>query len=321
MIFLPKPKFMVLFLSFRCNLKCTMCYCWVKGERAPELSLEGISTICKDSLLNKNVEIINITGGEPTLRFDLDQIIRLITTYFHQLRRIDISTNGVDTQTITDTVERALAVLLPAGVELTANISIDGLEETHEKVRGQAGIFRNIAQTIEALKELMLLYPNFKVGLNMTVSRLNVHALEQVRNFAQGKGIGLSFTIAAISDIGVESYRIKERFEMDDASTKEAMRFFEELVGKGLLDKSYARFLIFWLKTGIRRSSCAFKEGKALLIEPDGKAYLCGNFKDFFITNILKEQLSHQWRASLRRAGSLAQKCRYCNSNCYIHET
>ncbi|MDD5565666.1 MAG: radical SAM protein [Candidatus Omnitrophica bacterium] len=320
MIFLPKPKFLVLFLSFRCNLKCAMCSCWVKGEEVPELSLEGLSTICKDPLLYKHIEIINITGGEPTLRRDLDQVIRLITAHFHRLARIDISTNGVDTRTVADAVERALAIVLPTGIELTVNISIDGLKETHETIRGRTGIFSNIAQTIDVLKELMLLYPNFKVGLNMTVSGLNVHALEQVRNFAQDKGIGLSFTLAAISNIGVESYRTKERFEMDDASKQEAARFFEGLAAKNLLDAHYARFLLCWLKKNTRIGGCAFKEGKALLVEPDGKAYLCGNFKDFFIANILKERLGSKWRASLRRGAALAGKCLHCNSNCYLHE-
>lgn len=297
-----------------------MCYCWVKGEHMAELSLEGISTICKDPLLRNNIEIVNLTGGEPTLRRDLDEIVALITTHFRRLKRIDISTNGVDTPVVTDKIERALALLLPTGVQLTANISIDGTGQVHERVRGIPGIFDNVEQTIGGLKELMSLYPNFKVGLNMTVSRLNVHALEGVKNFAEKAGIGLSFTLAALSDIGVESYRMKDAFLMDDASKKEAATFFEKLAQQRALDKGYARFLLSWLKTGLRRGSCAFKEGKAVLIEPDGQTYLCGNCSEFLITNILREPLDRSWRKSLRRAASLTQKCLYCNSNCYIHE-
>jgi MoaA/NifB/PqqE/SkfB family radical SAM enzyme len=296
-----------------------MCFAWIKQKQIRELTLHEIRTIFNDGVLKNNLEVINITGGEPTLRRDLAEIVKIILQSCLRLKRLDISTNGVNTAQVIDQIERVLALLLPTNVRLTVSISLDGVGEVHEQVRQTPGIFNKVEQTIDSLKELMTLYPFFCLGLNMTISRLNYNAIEETRKYAIDKGIGINFTLSAISDIGVESIRVREKFELNKDEKKTVASFMQKLASLGELDQHYAYFLIAWLLTGKRQGECAFRKGKSLLLEPNGDIYLCGNFKDFRIGNLLQEPLKQSLifdRNNLTKKYKI--KCETCNSNCYI---
>jgi len=299
-----------------------MCYAWVKQKLIKEPTLDEIKTIFNDRVFKNNLKVINITGGEPTLRHDLPEIIKIILQSCVNLKCIDISTNGVNTQQVIDQIECILALLLPTNVKLTVSISLDGIYDTHERVRQTQGIFRGIDQTIDRLKELMELYPFFNLGLNMTISKLNYNAIEEVQGYAIRKKLGVSFTLSAISDIGVESVRMRDKFEMTQEEKNKVALSFKDLLRAGILDSEYARFLFTWLETGKRDSDCAFRRGKALLLEPSGDIYSCGNYKDFRIGNLLQVPLKE---SAFFNRNNLAKeykiKCETCNSNCYIYST
>jgi MoaA/NifB/PqqE/SkfB family radical SAM enzyme len=297
-----------------------MCYAWVKQSEVKELTIDEIREIFKDRLLRNNLEIINITGGEPTLRSDLTEIIRIILKNCIRLTRIDISTNGVNTSQVIDKIERILAVLLPTNVKLTVSISLDGIGEVYELIRGKPNIFNNVDKTIDKLKELLLLYPFFSLGLNMTIGKLNYYAIEEVRKYAQHKGIGVNFTLAAISEIGVESIHMREKFEMSQEEKNKLILSLEELWEVRALKLSYINFLFTWLRRGIRNGSCAFRKNKAFLLEPDGDIYICGNFKEFKIGNVRDESFERIWKRRTNRLRDLSNRCLHCVSNCYMDE-
>ncbi|MDD4894455.1 MAG: radical SAM protein [Candidatus Omnitrophica bacterium] len=308
---------MVFFISFRCNLRCAMCYAWVKQKQIKELSIEEIAKIFDDKLLINNLEIINITGGEPTLRDDLGQIVKIILQKCIRLKRIDISTNGVNTAQAVDQIERILALLLPTDVKLTASISLDGVGKAHERIRGAGGIFVKIEETIDELKKLMSLYPFFSLGFNMTISKLNYSAIEEVKRYALQKGIGVNFTLAAISDIGVESAKVRKEFEMNQDEKNKVVVSLEDLSRANMINQRYAQFLLTWLRKQRRSGGCAFKAAKAFLVEPDGATYLCGNFKEAGVGNISKEPLECMLKRSRSVLRSIPKNCASCVSNCY----
>ena len=314
-----RPKILVFFTSYNCNLRCAMCSAWVKQKLIKEPTLDEVRAIFNDDLLRNNLEVINITGGEPTLRADLAEIVKIILQKCSRLKRIDISTNGVNTPQVIDQVERILALLLPIDVRLTASISLDGVGAMHEQVRQTAGIFNKVEQTIEGLKELKGLYHFFDVGLNMTISKLNYKSIEEVKRYAQRIGVGVNFTLSAISEIGVESIKLRDKFEMNQGQKDAVASFFKELPVPGELSQQYLDFLNAWLLNGKRQGNCAFRQGKSLLLEPNGEIYLCGNFKEFGIGNLLQaslKQLSKFNRDKLAKQYKI--KCAGCNSNCYI---
>jgi len=255
------------------------------------------------------------------MRQDLVDIVKVLINNCRRLCRVDIPTNGINTGRVVDNIERILAVLLPTNVKLTVTVSLDGLGEAHERVRGVSGIFNGIEKTIKELKELMLLYPFFSLGLNMTISKLNYQAIEDVRKYAALKGVGINFTLAAISDIGVKSLGLRENFEMDQNEKIKLILSLEDLLQNKALDPHYAKFILTWLRTGRRVADCAFRKRKAFLVEPDGEVYACGNFKEFRIGSLFNgESFGAIWNKSGGALKRASDKCLNCASNCYMDE-
>lgn len=315
-----KPKIIVFFTSYKCNSRCVMCYSWQKQDRFPELSLGQIDRIFSDNNLSKHIEIVNITGGEPTLRKDLVDVIKIILERCKNLKRIDMPTNGIDTNMVLDKIEQILTLLLPTDVKFCVTLSLDGVGETHEKIRRITGAFDKAEKTIYEIREMTTLWKNLYFGINATISRLNYDRLDEIRKFGLKTGIGINYTLGAVSEIGVESIKMKDEFALRNGENSKVAEFIEGLLKEDGIDKFYAKFMLQYLKTGRRKPVCVFKAKKSFLLEPDGSAYLCGNFKDFHIGNLLKISFSEAWKNAGRLKRSIWKRCSTCSSNCYIDE-
>lgn len=318
---LPTPKVMVLFTSFLCDARCVMCYTWVKAKWEAQLSVKQLDSILSDPLISRSLETVNLTGGEPTLRADLVELVEVLVRRCERLKSIDIPTNGFVTERVVDRIEQVLAFLARSSVELAVTLSIDGVGAIHEQIRGRQGVFDNITRTVEELKELSEIYPRFRLGMNTVISRHNASRkhLEPMREFAASHGIGLNFTIAAVSEVGVESIAQGEPFEILPEQRPEIISFFEQLMEEKAMEPQYGEFITHWLRTGKRNTGCAFRDGKTILVEPNGKVFLCGTFKEFQLGNLLEEGLQEVWpRQRKFTQQQWNNRCETCVSNCYL---
>ena len=130
-------------VTYRCNLQCVMCPFWKRKE--PELTLEEEKRILV-RLRRAGVCLIAFEGGEPLLREDIAQILAFSRSL------------GMHTSLVTN------GMLLKAKVDEIAEyingiiyVSIDGLEYTHDKIRGVSGCFKNAIEGIIACKIRLLL--------------------------------------------------------------------------------------------------------------------------------------------------------------------
>ncbi|MCF0231374.1 MAG: radical SAM protein, partial [Enterococcus sp.] len=106
-------------ITYRCNARCNMCNRYKAPSRPEEeLSIETIKKL-------PNMYFTNVTGGEPFIREDLKDVIREL---YKKSDRIVISTNGYFTDRIIDLCEE-----FP---KLGIRISIEGLENTNDEIRG-----------------------------------------------------------------------------------------------------------------------------------------------------------------------------------------
>jgi MoaA/NifB/PqqE/SkfB family radical SAM enzyme len=320
-LFSPKPKIMIFFITYSCNSRCIMCYIWQKQSKYKELSLAKIDNLFCDKLLSQSLERINLTGGEPTLYPYLLDAVKVFVNRCPNLKSIDMPTNGFDTGTVLEKVETMLAALFNTNIKLFVTVSIDGIGETAEKVRNVPEAFEKINMTIDNLIELNKLYKTrLSVNLNTTVSKVNFDKLEELRGYAFEKKIGINFTPAAISEIGVESIQKQEEFLMGREEKEKVAKFFEKLMKNSEISHAYSKFVINWLTGSRRKSRCIFKQKSAFLLEPSGDVYLCGNFKDFWLGNIQKSEFLELWRNISAIKVKSWNKCNYCVSNCYIDE-
>ena len=94
-----KPWYLILYVTSHCNQRCNMCFAWEmlnSLKKSEEWTLEEFTKIAKQF---PNLYQLSLTGGEPTLRRDLAEIIEIF--YKHSnVRRITIPTNGFYTDRI-----------------------------------------------------------------------------------------------------------------------------------------------------------------------------------------------------------------------------
>ncbi|MCP4116003.1 MAG: 12,18-didecarboxysiroheme deacetylase [Desulfobacteraceae bacterium] len=146
-------------MTRRCNLKCVHCYAQSEdlsydNELTDEQSLAMI-----DDLAEFGVPVILFSGGEPTVHPRLAQYAEYAVS---KGMRAVISTNG------TLITKEMAKVLKEIGLSYVG-ISLDGLEETHDKFRGINGSFKKALAAIRNCQEA-----GIKVGLRFTINKRNV---------------------------------------------------------------------------------------------------------------------------------------------------
>ncbi len=147
-------------MTRRCNLKCVHCYAQavdVEGHK-DEISTEQAKAMIND-LAAYGSPVMLFSGGEPLVRKDLVELASHATS---KGMRAVISTNGT-----LITKEKAKE-LKDVGLSYVG-ISLDGMEEVHDKFRAVPGSFKKALQGIENCQA-----EGLKVGLRFTINNRNV---------------------------------------------------------------------------------------------------------------------------------------------------
>jgi MoaA/NifB/PqqE/SkfB family radical SAM enzyme len=197
-----------------CQSKCKTCSIWQLYREDPgrfksELSLDEISKIFKSM---GHVYVFNISGGEPFLRKDIVEIIKIACKYLTP-GIVHIPTNAISPQLTVKRVTRIIDFLNAEypNVRLTIKPSLDHIGDKHDDIRGVRGNFEKVMWLFNRLKSFQSDYPHLHVELGTVISRWNVDDIEEISQF--------------VMQLGTDSYRNEiaeqrsEMFNMDDAIT------------------------------------------------------------------------------------------------------
>ena len=162
-------------VTYRCNARCNMCNRYKKPSKPEEeLTIETIKKL-------PPMYFTNITGGEPFIREDLADIVREL---YKKSDRIVISTNGF----FTDRIIKLCEEFPKVGIR----ISIEGLEDTNNKIRGLDDGFNKGYTTLKKLVEMK--HPD--VGFGMTVQDAN--AKDLVELYRLSNEMNMEFATASL---------------------------------------------------------------------------------------------------------------------------
>lgn len=222
----------------RCQSRCKTCGIWRiyrddPAKRREELTTEEIEQIFRSL---GHVYVFNISGGEPFLRKDLGEIIRLACRHLTP-GIIHIPTNAIAVDRIFDETRKILDFLKRRfpGVRLTVKPSLDHIGPRHDEIRGVPGNFDKVMTLFARLKDLQAEYPHFHAELGTVVSRWNVREIEEIAAF--------------VTRLGTDSYRneiAEQRSEMlnqEDPITPEpreyeaAIRFFVDQIQRNMTQR------------------------------------------------------------------------------------
>lgn len=184
------PLYFVLFVTKNCNARCGHCLLGNHIRHTGELTFDELAKV---SASMDDMLFFTPTGGEPWLRSDLPEIVKVFHKNNHVLN-CGIPSNGSLTAR---EVEGAREILDSCpDLDLHIDISIDGIEDQHDKFRGYPGLFDRAITTYKALRELERHYHNFSVNIQIAVSGYNDEMLLDIYNYLQQKvGVSTVFTL------------------------------------------------------------------------------------------------------------------------------
>ncbi|RLB01020.1 MAG: 12,18-didecarboxysiroheme deacetylase [Deltaproteobacteria bacterium] len=158
----------------RCNLRCIHCYAHAKDkEFENELTLEEGKQLL-DDLSEFGCPVVLFSGGEPLMH---PHLIELTSYAVEKGMRAVISTNGT---LITREIARDLKAI---GLSYVG-ISLDGMEEIHDRFRGFKGAFKGALEGVENAQN-----EGIKVGLRFTINRINYREIPAIFDLIEEREI------------------------------------------------------------------------------------------------------------------------------------
>lgn len=286
--------------TYRCPMRCKMCNIW----RNPSDAKAEVTA--KDLEKMPPVKVTNITGGEPLIRDDLEDIVEVI---FRKSKRVCISTSGFYTERIFKLAEK-----FP---QLGFRVSLEGLSEKNDELRGCKGGFDRGLRTLLGLRQM----GRKDVGFGITVS--NNNSQDMLWLYELSKQLGMEFATA--------TFHNSFYFHKDDniiSNKDEVIGNFKALIEKMMKEKKIKSWFRAFFNLGLinyingeRRMLPCEAGSENFFIDPYGEVLPCngmerkywfesfGNLRDANDFNML-------WQGS--RAQKIRENVKKCPKRCWM---
>lgn len=295
-----EPFFLQWHLTDRCNLTCQHCY---RDEAKADLDLAALRAVLADyvGFLNRlgRDGRVQFAGGEPLLSPHLYELVRSARTHRIPSR---VLSNG--TLAVPETVRR----LRQAGCRLV-QVSLDGLEATHDAIRG-TGAFRRALAGIATLRDV-----GVEVTVSMTLSRVNAGEALDVARLAEESADRVSFH--RLVPVG-GGQRLADEL-LSPAEVRESMAGLlafrqDTRIDLPLRDPLWKAYFEPRLRGHRCVAGCAVGYN-GLTVEANGDVYPCRRLP-IVIGNVCRQSLYEIWQApllqALRDRDRLGGKCGRC---------
>jgi radical SAM enzyme (rSAM/lipoprotein system) len=270
--------------TLRCNLNCIHCGSDCKKDSSiKDMPREDFFRALDElsPIITPNKTMIVLTGGEAILRKDIGEIGQGL---YNRGFPWGVVSNGMG-------MDRAmLEKLLQSGIR-AVTISLDGMEESHNWLRGNKKSFQNAVNAMRLLSQTKgLIY-----DVVTCVNQKNFSELPEFHDFLITLGVK-EWRIFTIFPIG--RAKVNEQLQLDSANFKSLFDFIEKVRNEGKIKLNYGcegflgsyegavRDNFFFCRAGINVAS----------VLADGSISACPNLRDNFIQgNIYKDNFKDVW--------------------------
>lgn len=287
-----------LIVTYRCNAKCYMCNTWQHpSKKADEFNVDLVKKI-PDGL-----KFINITGGEPFLRDDLEEIVRVAVK---KSERVVISSNGYFTEKMVKMAEKF-------GNNIGFRISIEGLPAANDELRGLKDGFDHGIRTLVSLHSMGIK----DIGFGMTVSDRN--AKDMIELYRLSNAMGLEFATATThnsfyfhkEDNGyVDPEMVAGEFEniaLELLRTNKPKNWFRAYFNMGLANK---------VRGGKRPLPCEVGTD-VFFMDPHGNIMPCnGSDSPMVMGNLNNNAFDDIWNG--QKAEMVRKQVKNCTKECWM---
>lgn len=256
-----------------CNTFCEMCNVWQMRPKT-QLSLDEIRTVFGGPLF-RHCATVSLTGGEPSMRRDFAELPPALAEVMPALRQVNLTSNGYATDAIVGGIERFVPTLRRRRIAFGVNLSIDGVGETHDRVRNNAKAWERLDATVTALASLRARL-RFNLVLACTFTHSNVDDARAVLEYAQRHGVYVVFRRAAAIN-RIENADIYGGIAPTPEQDRAIAAFLAEVLehyDRSHARRIYYRMLLRMMAGGARDVPCLYRKA-GLFIDHVGDLYVC----------------------------------------------
>jgi MoaA/NifB/PqqE/SkfB family radical SAM enzyme len=317
-----RPTVLIYNCTFVCDARCEMCHNWKHGDRKTDLTLEQLDGAMAHDFWGA-IENLNISGGEPTTRNDLPEMVEMFARRLPRLRKVGINTTGLTPHRAIPQLTRIVKFCADRGLLFSARVSLDGIGDIHNQVRNVQRGFDKACETITAMQTLSKEYPNFQFGIAATIFATNMEDAGNILAWARAHDLDIVFNMLRFTDNMLNNKALEETIGFRKREEEFMRTFFLERVqeesvlsGQAFMYLHYADMIA---NGYIRTMPCPF-QSQGLLLNPNGSLFYCENSRE--IGNVLDETAE----ALYFKAGNLAHReevkntvCPTCLSPCQVN--
>jgi MoaA/NifB/PqqE/SkfB family radical SAM enzyme len=285
--------------TYRCDSKCQMCYIW-QNPSVPkeEISLETLRK------LPSNFDNINISGGEPTNRKDLSEIVDILVT---KGKVVGISSNGLHYEKILPIIKKYPNVKV--------RFSLEGSEITNNSIRGEKDGFNKKVNGMKKLIEA----GGKDLGFAFVIQDENVKELMYVYEITEKLGIELStstlhnaWQFHKNDNYFYEKIKVAKKVEPLITAllrSNSVKNWFRAYLNLGLINKILGKYRLMKCTAGT----------DFIFIDPWSDVYACNVRSDLYIGNLVQ----NDWKTVLEspKANEIRRKVDQCKQNCWMITT
>lgn len=315
---LPFKYFLVVTKS--CGSRCTNCLIW-QEKVENELTLDEFEKFAINS--KDNLVWLNLSGGEPTDRTDLIDIIRVFEKNCPHLSIINFTTNALNFDSL-----KEVALYLSSNPDriIGINVSIDGPPAIHDRIRGTKGGFDKAISALKMLRSI----PNIQSSAALTIFPSNQDHIEEtllaiqkeIPDFAL-KDFHINFPHTSDHYYGNDKINYSSRIQLEKVKPFLKIQS-QNLSAFDYVEVIYQDLLKEYAKTKISPLKCAALKSN-IYISEKGEIYPCtiwdkplGSLRDhsFDLKQILDKELSKKTRKLI-----VDKKCPNCWTPCEAFPT
>jgi len=320
-----RPRLLTHIVTFRCNARCVMCDSWRKDGEG-DLTLPQIEAVYRQL---PRLHAVRLTGGEPFVRKDLPEIAALAQTIL-QPALLHVTTNGFLTERIVSFCEGR-----DRAVPLQLLVSIDGVGEKHNEVRGRRDAWDRALATVRALAPRQR-----ELGLRLAVNQTIVDAgsardYPRLRDILKPLGVRNQVVIAYEASA---TYSLEREREIRPASPGAFATFgdlgrddletlFDEierdLDDYPLPDRLAKRYYLDGIRGRLLDSEASPRPrcvalGAHLRLLPNGDVPTC-QFNTRRVGNLASQPFAEVWASdSARKQRAWVRECAGCWAECEV---
>jgi MoaA/NifB/PqqE/SkfB family radical SAM enzyme len=285
--------------TYRCNSKCQMCYIWKNPtDQKEEVSLETLSK------LPGGFDNLNVSGGEPTLRRDLGELVELL---YPKARILEISSNGLHPEKLVPIIKKY--------PKIKVRFSLEGDAALSNAIRGEKDGYATKMAGMRALQEA----GGEDLGFAFVIQDENVDHLVSVYEMARSMGVELSTSTLH----NAWQFYKNDNYFYDRVSVA---RKVEGLITSMLKSKKPKNWFRAYLNLGLiekilghpRLIRCTAGTDFAF-IDPWSDVWTCNVRSDLLMGNLARQSWEEiKAGADARKA---IQKVHACEQNCWMVTT